>query len=501
MGPVEPEVREATGGGETAGIREAAAGAGETIGAGGKALEGEVNLEMELAPEGKAGPERETVLEKEAALENLRRGLPPPDGEMLKAVTVGGEDGIWNFWREYYLADYVAAGGSKVKFFIGKAGAGKTHALLLLLAEARRMGYLTMYADARQVRLNKFDSLYQAVFDGVDVAGLVAGYAETVVESLGYPAGQIPAGQDFFTWAQEQGRAAETLRREVQEKLDALYHDRKINHNFAMAFTQLCADHLGVRRLAPEQKEILSDWLKGRPLPAKALKPLRIFARIDKYNARLMMASFLHLLRLCGRRGLCAAVDSLEALLERGPEGRALYGRAARNEVYESLRQLVDDFADFEGAFFVFAGRPELIHDEKSGLKSYEALWMRIQNEVSGARPNKFADLLDQDALVKEFFTVERCLELQDRLNNIFALAAALTREDFSSLLGAVSMFSPVRRVVEAIFGASEAAAGLTAGTAAGETTAGEGTANGSTTNGATAGGSAGGGGEPGGEI
>jgi len=500
VGPAEPEVR------------EAAAGSGETIGAGKKALKGEVNLEMELAPEGKVAPERETVLEKEAALENLRRGLPPPDGELLKAVTVGGEDGIWNFWREHYLADYVAAGGSKVKFFIGKAGAGKTHALLLLLAEARQMGYLTVYADARQVRLNKFDSLYQAVLDGVDVASLVAGYAETVVESLGYPAGQIPAGQDFFTWAQARGRVAETLRREVQEKLDTLYHDRKINHNFAMAFTQLCADHLGTRRLAPEQKEILSDWLKGRPLPAKALKPLRIFARVDKYNARLMMASFLHLLRLCGRRGLCAAVDSLEALLERGPAGRALYGRAARNEVYESLRQLVDDFADFEGAFFVFAGRPELIHDEKNGLKSYEALWMRIQSEVFGTRPNKFADLLDQDALVKEFFTVERCLELQDRLNNIFAQAAALTREDFSSLVGAVSMFSPVRRVVEAIIDSGgEAAAGAVAGTTAGETTTGgeiaNGTtadgeaANGSTTSGATAGGSAGGGGEPGGEI
>lgn len=34
-------------------------------------------------------------------------------------------------------------------------------------------------------------------------------------------------------------------------------------------------------------------------------------------------------------------------------------------EVYESLRQIMDDFAGFEGAFFIFAGRPDLIHDEK----------------------------------------------------------------------------------------------------------------------------------------
>ncbi|MHB1043140.1 MAG: BREX system ATP-binding domain-containing protein [Eubacteriales bacterium] len=107
---------------------------------------------------------------------------------------------------------------------------------------------------------------------------------------------------------------------------------------------------------------------------------------MDKFNARHMLSSFLYLARQCDRKGICVTVDNLEALLERGPTGRALYGRAARNEVYESLRQLLDDFAGLTGAFFVFSCGPELVHNEKSGLKSYEALWMRIQNEVSGMR-------------------------------------------------------------------------------------------------------------------
>ncbi len=388
---------------------------------------------------------------RQEALESLRCGNPPPDLQTLKAVTVGERAGIWNFWRDHYLDDYIACGGSKVKFLTGKPGSGKTHALLLMLEEARRLGYVTFFTTARRMRLNKFDSIYQAVLDAVDVESLVADYCDKVVGSLGYQPGQLGPGQDFFSWAQAQGRAADSLRREIQEKLDELYQDRKINNNFAMAFTQLCAHHLGLRRLADEQKEILREWLKGRALPARFLKPLKIFTRIDKYNARHMMASFLHLLRLCGRRGLCAIVDDLSALLERGPEGRALYGRAARNEVYESLRQLMDDFAGFEGAFFVFAGRTELIHDEKGGFKSYEALWMRIQNEVSGSRPNKFADLFSQDLLVKEFFTAETCLELQQRLNESFGLGSAIRREDFHCLVENVSMFSPVRRVVEAI--------------------------------------------------
>ncbi|MDF9408343.1 ATP-binding protein [Pelotomaculum isophthalicicum JI] len=388
---------------------------------------------------------------REEALESLRRGNPPPDLQALEAITVGEREGIWNFWRDHYLNDYIACGGSKVKFLTGKPGSGKTHALLLMLEEARRLGYVTFFTSARRVRLNKFDSIYQTVLDTVDAETLVTAYCDRVIGNLGYQPGQLEPGQDFFSWAQAQGRAADSLRREIQEKLDELYRDRKINHNFAMAFTQLCAHHLGSRRLADEQKEILQEWLKGRPLPARALKPLKIFTRVDKYNARHMMASFLHLLRLCGHRGLCVAVDDLSALLERGPEGRMLYGRSARNEVYESLRQLVDDFAGFEGAFFVFAGRSELIYDEKGGFKSYEALWMRIQNEVSGARPNKFADLFNQDLLVKEFFTAETCLELQQRLNETFGLGSCIRQEDFHYLVESVSMLSPVRRAVEAI--------------------------------------------------
>lgn len=388
---------------------------------------------------------------REEALENLRCGNPPLDLQAMKAITVGEREGIWNFWRDHYLDDFVACGGSKVKFLIGKPGSGKTHTLLMMLEEARRLGYVTFFTSARRVRLNKFDSIYQAILDAVDVETLVTAYCDNVIGSLGYQPGHLRPEQDFFSWAQSQGRAADSLRREIQEKLDELYRDRKINHNFATAFTQLCAHHLGSRRLADEQKEILQEWLKGSPLPARALKPLKIFTRIDKYNARHMMASFLYLLRLCGRRGVCAAVDDLSALLERGPEGRMLYGRSARNEVYESLRQLVDDFAGFEGAFFVFAGRTELIHDEKGGFKSYEALWMRIQNEVSGSRPNKFTDLFNQDLLVKEFFTAETCLELQQRLNETFGLGSGIRQEDFHCLVEIVSMFSPVRRVVEAV--------------------------------------------------
>ncbi len=85
---------------------------------------------------------------------------------------------------------------------------------------------------------------------------------------------------------------------------------------------------------------------------------------------------------------------------------------------------------------------------------------MRIQNEVSGARPNKFADLFNQDALVKEFFTAETCLELQQKLNKALELGSGIHQEDFRCLVENVSMFSPVRRVVEAIVNQYDAGGG-----------------------------------------
>lgn len=390
---------------------------------------------------------------RDQALSRLREGLPPGDPELLEALTVGRE-AVVGFWTSQYLEDYVPAGGSKVKFLVGKAGSGKTHALLLLRGAAVRLGYLAVLLDAHQVRLNRFETIYQAVLDSVDIAELVARYAAIVIEDLGYRAVEVPAGQDFVTWAKEsEGRVPEILARDINKKLEPLLRDRRLNQNFAAAFMQLCTDHLGSRRLEPEQKETLLQWLQGRQVAARDLRRLQVFARIDRFNARPMLASLLDVARRCGYRGLFVGVDGLEALLQRGPEGRWIYGRAARNEVYESLRQLIDDIAGFAGAFFVFATRPEIIHD-RNGFEAYEALYMRIQNEISASRPNKFADLLNLDGVVREFFNTEAVAELERLMREVFGPPPEKVEVDWEAELEAVGMTSALRRAVMALAGA-----------------------------------------------
>lgn len=52
-------------------------------------------------------------------------------------------------------------------------------------------------------------------------------------------------------------------------------------------------------------------------------------------------------------------------------------------------------------------------------LKSYQALWMRIQNEIEGARFNRFADIVDLDRLIDEVYTPEIMVEMSARLASV----------------------------------------------------------------------------------
>ncbi len=54
--------------------------------------------------------------------------------------------------------------------------------------------------------------------------------------------------------------------------------------------------------------------------------------------------------------------------------------------------------------------------DDRWGLKSYPALWMRIQNEIEGERFNRFADIVDLDRLVDEVYTPDKIVEMSTRL-------------------------------------------------------------------------------------
>ncbi|MGQ9498601.1 MAG: BREX system ATP-binding domain-containing protein [Desulfotomaculales bacterium] len=307
-----------------------------------------------------------------------------------------------SFWVDRYLAGYIRAGGSKIKLVTAR-DAGTVNGFLRLAERAAvEQGYLTAFLDANAVaRVNVFTNIYQALVRELDLGALIHDYCRRVVRLLGYNPDEIPKETPFADWAGEaRGRDLVVLRREIRERLEEdLFRNRLVNRTFATVVLQLAADELRAKekRLTGEDKDLLYAWMRAEAVSLRDLKKFHVFSKIDRYNARLMLRSLVELSRLAGKEGLFLAVGGLEVLLARKENRRPLYGRAAREEFYESVRQLIDEIDALDHLMIVLGFQRELADDMLAGLKSYEALWLRLQHEVAGRRPNLFRDFLDLD--------------------------------------------------------------------------------------------------------
>ena len=74
-------------------------------------------------------------IETSAQLENLKKGLAPGRGELLREISCG-VDFLTDFLAAHYLERYIPEGGSKIKFVTGHKGSGKTHLACALGKEA-----------------------------------------------------------------------------------------------------------------------------------------------------------------------------------------------------------------------------------------------------------------------------------------------------------------------------------------------------------------------------
>ena len=68
---------------------------------------------------------------------------------------------------------------------------------------------------------------------------------------------------------------------------------------------------------------------------------------------------------------------------------------------------------------FVYAFDREMIDHENAGLKSYQALWMRIQNEIVGERFNRFADMVDLDRLAAQEYSPQVIVSISESLSHL----------------------------------------------------------------------------------
>jgi hypothetical protein len=312
--------------------------------------------------------------------------------------------------RHYLGAEgFVRDGGSKLKCVTGLPGSGKTRWLQELLAQARTMGFATAAVDAAQAFVGgatSIDGLYRAVLAaGPAPWDVVHRLTAGLLPRLGVDPHALGEGLSYREWSLAQGRPPELVAREVGTLLEReVYADPHLERSFALAVMRMGRSALGAADVSPEQREQLAAWLAGRPLAARDRHRLALRRAVDRTSARGMLRSWLHLLRRAGFAGLVVAVDNLDVLLEGGgASGAPRPSRSQRDDFYEALRELIDDMDTMEGLLLVLAGTHVAFDDARLGLRSYHALWLRLQNEVvtppESREINRFQDIIDLERL------------------------------------------------------------------------------------------------------
>lgn len=122
-----------------------------------------------------------------------------------------------------------------------------------------------------------------------------------------------------------------------------------------------------------------------------------------------------------GYRGLIVCIDDLEMVMNRAAGSAMRYTKLRRNDAFESIRQLIDDIDNMRYIMFLFGFERSLMDNENTGFKTYQALWMRIQNEVVSTRFNRFADIIDLDRYAEEFYTEDVLIEMSGKIAQVLS--------------------------------------------------------------------------------
>lgn len=326
---------------------------------------------------------------------------------------------LTDFWEEKYLREYIQDGGSKIKFVTGRTGSGKSHFLKLVTGMAMEEGYKTASFSARDIWMHDFREIYIEVFRQCDILDCLEGVGRYLIGEMGFDADEIPEGMKFIDYLSQNGSGDAITKREIRSQLKQIFLDNPmLDNNFALACSMLTGSILGYPVLEEQNRELLLAWLMGdRTIKLSQLRAMGFYpSRITRYNARHMLCSLAEIIRMGGNAGLFIAIDDMEILISRSSLEPVHYTKMKREDTYESIRQLIDDIDSMKHIMFVYAFDRSLLDDENAGLKSYQALWMRIQNEIVGERFNRFADMVDLDRLGVQEYTDEVIISMSEKL-------------------------------------------------------------------------------------
>lgn len=347
-------------------------------------------------------------------------GEIPADSRTLRALTVG-LDSISSFWKKWYFEDYIASGGSCVKFVTGRRGSGKSHLAALAQADASESGFYAVRLSADDILMSDFSSVYRAVYQACSLTDFVKKASNRILSSLGYD-WNGENGKSFLEYMSDSDQLDPMVRREIRTAIKGAFAGNPyIDVNFSSICSLLAGNYLGILELDETALDTVFKWLNGdKDISVSSMRSLGLSSyKITKTNARYMLRSLSELVRLAGFRGIFISIDDLDVLANSSALDKNHYTKQRRDDAYESIRQLIDDIDTFRYTFILLSFDRILIDDERRGIKSYQALWLRMENEIVSKRLNYFSSMFNLDSANTVFFTAENVVEFSRRICDI----------------------------------------------------------------------------------
>jgi hypothetical protein len=272
-----------------------------------------------------------------------------------------------------------------VKFAVSSTEDGRAALQYDLRTLGDELGYLVVALDARDTRIHLIDRLFFAVAQQVDWDALTRAYLERLLSVRGFRL--PPPGEPLVVERLAELNAASSLmlRNDLRRAVETdLFEDAAMTRELRLAMIQLCTAHLDPTD-NPALEQAVKEWLRGELRLLSEVKRALIFQKIARHNARHMLFSLAYWLTRAGKSGLLLTLDINRYFDATRPADRGTghyYSVPATMDLYETLRQLVDGTDEVGACFVGVLAGPDFVQDDRRGVRSYQALYFRIWDEV-----------------------------------------------------------------------------------------------------------------------
>lgn len=306
------------------------------------------------------------------------------------------------------LAEFVGAGGASVRLVVGDSPADVAYTRDAVARLADQFNLHFFDVDGGRTKLHYPNEILAAIAEQIDFSTAMTSFLfQALIESQF----EVPSDTSKFTVrevAELNGLAPRAVRKIVNDRIrSAIMRDRRLVRDVRYALFRLSqdvqagwADHAG--------GDVPSRWLTNQVTGIRELRELGIVQKVTRHNARGLLRSLLTWLPTSQREGSVVFVDALRLGVLRNPhDGEEFYTRAALSDVYEVIREFIDETDDMRHVLLVFGMPREFLSvDPKGrGMGVYQALQFRVTGFSESTMPNPLSNmvLLDTAAPRRSF--------------------------------------------------------------------------------------------------